>query len=123
MRQSNLRNTNDRDQTPAQKTKKVGQRKNNHRKNKVTMKQKDACLNNRKHNHQRTKHTQRKTLSKLGVANLAKGRATRDVINDERCNEMREQSDKKRQNEINKPWSHPRAMEKSVEVRSPKIRS
>ena len=42
---------------------------------------------------------------------MAKGRATRDVINDERCNEMREQRDK-RQNEINEPWSQPRAMKK-----------
>ncbi|WZZ16360.1 hypothetical protein YC2023_109449 [Brassica napus] len=30
----------------------AGQRKNNHRKNKVTTKQKDACLKHRKHNHQ-----------------------------------------------------------------------
>ena len=34
---------------------------------------------------------------------MGKGRATRDVISDEKCNEMREQRDKKRQNEINKP--------------------
>ena len=34
---------------------------------------------------------------------MAKGIVTRDVISDERCNEMREQRDKKRQNEINKP--------------------
>ena len=54
---------------------------------------------------------------------MAKERATKDVISDERCNKMREQRDKKRQNEINKPWSHPRAMKKSIEVRSPKIRS
>ena len=39
---------------------------------------------------------------KPGVANMAKGRATRDVISDERCNEMKEQKDKKRQNEINR---------------------
>ena len=68
MRQSNPKSTKDRDQAPAQKTKKPGQRKNNHRKNKVT---------------------------------------TRDVISDEMCNEMREQRDKNRQNEINKPCSHP----------------
>ena len=43
---------------------------------------------------------------------MAKERATIDVINGERCNEMREQRDKKRQNEINKPWIHPRAMKK-----------
>ena len=43
---------------------------------------------------------------------MAKGRATRDVINDDKCNEMREQRDKKRQNKINKPCSHPRAMKK-----------
>ena len=47
-----------------------------------------------------------------GVANMAKRRATRDVISDERCSEMREQRDKNRQNEINKPLSHPRAMKK-----------
>ena len=35
---------------------------------------------------------------------------------------MREQRDKMRQNEIDKPWSHPRAMKKSIEVRSPKTR-
>ena len=51
---------------------------------------------------------------------MAKGIATRDVISDERCNEMRKQRDKKRQNEINKPLSHPRTMKKSIEVRSPK---
>ncbi|WZY92727.1 hypothetical protein YC2023_065056 [Brassica napus] len=28
---------------------------------------------------------------------------------------MREQRDKMRQNEIDKPWSHPRAMKKSIE--------
>ncbi|WZZ25053.1 hypothetical protein YC2023_008454 [Brassica napus] len=49
---TNPRNTKDRDQTPAQKTKKAGQRKNNHRKNKVTTKQKDACLKHQQHNHQ-----------------------------------------------------------------------
>ena len=54
---------------------------------------------------------------------MVKGRATRDVISDERCNEMREQKDKKKQNEINKPWSHPRAMKESIEVRSPKTKS
>ena len=32
MRQSNPRNTKDRDQAPVQKIKKTGQRKNNHRK-------------------------------------------------------------------------------------------
>ena len=52
MRQSNPWNIKDRDQAPAQKNKEAGQRKNNHRKNKVTMKQKDACLKHRKHNHQ-----------------------------------------------------------------------
>ncbi|KAF3499772.1 hypothetical protein F2Q69_00041706 [Brassica cretica] len=57
-------------------------------------------------------HTE-KTLSKPGVANMAKGRATRDVISDERYNEMRGQRDKKRQNEINKPWSHSHPMKKS----------
>ena len=36
MRQNNIRNTNDRDQASAQKTKKTGQKKNNHRKNKIT---------------------------------------------------------------------------------------
>ncbi|WZZ08643.1 hypothetical protein YC2023_094564 [Brassica napus] len=36
MRQSNPHNTKDRDQAPTQKIKKTGQRKNNHRKNKVT---------------------------------------------------------------------------------------
>ncbi|KAF3538037.1 hypothetical protein F2Q69_00020144 [Brassica cretica] len=46
------------------------------------------------------------------VANMVKRRATRYVISDERCNEMREKRDKNRQNEINKPWSHPRAMKK-----------
>ena len=51
MRQSNPRNTKDRDQAPAQKTKKMDQRKNNYRKNKLTTKQKDACLKHRKHNH------------------------------------------------------------------------
>ena len=54
---------------------------------------------------------------------MVKWRTTRDVISDKMGNEMREQRDKKRQNEINKPWSHPRAMKKSIEVRSPKIRS
>ncbi|KAF2538144.1 hypothetical protein F2Q68_00019684 [Brassica cretica] len=49
-----------------------------------------------------TKHTQRKTLSKSGVANMAKGRATRDASNDVRCNEMREQREKRRRNEISK---------------------
>nr|VDD13123.1 unnamed protein product [Brassica oleracea] len=44
---------------------------------------------------------------------MAKERATKDVISDEMCNKMREQRDKKRQNEINKPWSHPRAMKKA----------
>ncbi|WZY77455.1 hypothetical protein YC2023_023839 [Brassica napus] len=34
------------------KTKKAGQRKNIHQKNKVTTKQKDACLKHQKHNHQ-----------------------------------------------------------------------
>ena len=43
---------------------------------------------------------------------MAKERATRDVISDERCNEMREQRDKKRQNEINEPWIHTRVMKK-----------
>ena len=43
---------------------------------------------------------------------MAKLRATRDVIIYERCNEMREQRDKKRQNEINEPWIHPRVMKK-----------
>ena len=40
MRQNNPRNTKDRDQAPAQINQKMGQRKNNHRKNKVTTKQK-----------------------------------------------------------------------------------
>ena len=31
-----------------------------------------------------------------------------------------EKRDKKETNEINKPWSHPRAKKKSIEVRSPK---
>ncbi|WZZ50198.1 hypothetical protein YC2023_050305 [Brassica napus] len=39
-------------QAPAQKTKKMGQRKSNHRKNKVTTKQKDVCLKHWKRNHQ-----------------------------------------------------------------------
>ena len=34
------------------KNQKTGERKNNHRKNKVTTKQKDACLKHRKHKHQ-----------------------------------------------------------------------
>ena len=51
MRQSNPWNTKDRDQAPVQK-KKEGQWKNNHRKNKVTTKQKDAYLKHQKHNHQ-----------------------------------------------------------------------
>ena len=52
MRQINLRNTKDHDQAPAQKAKKADQRNNNYQKNKVTTKQKDACLKHRKHNHQ-----------------------------------------------------------------------
>ena len=40
---------------------------------------------------------------------MVKGRAIRDVISDEKCNEMRKQRYKKRENEINKPWSHLRA--------------
>ena len=44
---------------------------------------------------------------------MAKGRATRDVIKDEKCNKMREQKDIKRQNEINKPWNHLRAMKRA----------
>ena len=52
MRQNNPRNTKDRDQALVQKAKKTGKRKKNHRKNKVTTKQKNACLKHRKHNHQ-----------------------------------------------------------------------
>ncbi|WZZ09168.1 hypothetical protein YC2023_095089 [Brassica napus] len=60
-----------------------------------------------------------KTLSKPGVANMAKERATKDVISDEKCKDMKEQRDKKRQNKINKPWNNPRAMKDSIKVRSP----
>ena len=42
-----------------------------------------------------TKHTQRKTLSKARMANTVKGRATRDADSNKRCNEMREQWEKK----------------------------
>ena len=52
MRQNNSWNTKDRDQAATQKTKKTGQRKNNHWKNKVTMTQKNACLKHQKHIHQ-----------------------------------------------------------------------
>ena len=53
---------------------------------------------------------------------MAKERITRDMISDKRCNEMREHKDRKRQNEINKPWSHLQAMKKSIEIKSPKSR-
>ena len=41
MRQNNLPNTKKRNQTPTQEAK-MGQRKNNHRKNKLTTKQEDG---------------------------------------------------------------------------------
>ncbi|KAG5389502.1 hypothetical protein IGI04_031043 [Brassica rapa subsp. trilocularis] len=50
---------------------------------------------------------------------MAKERATKDVISDERCKDMKKQRDKKRQNKINKPWNNPRAMKDSIKVRSP----
>ena len=63
------------------------------------------------------------TETKPGVVNMAKGRATRDVMSDERFNEMREQRDIKRQNAINKRWSHPQVMKKIIEFRSLNNRS
>ena len=45
-------NTKERNQTLMQRTRKAGQRKNNHRKAKVTTKPKGTCLNQQKHNHQ-----------------------------------------------------------------------
>ncbi|KAF3534204.1 hypothetical protein DY000_02036358 [Brassica cretica] len=46
---------------------------------------------------------EKKALSKLRVANMAKLRDTRDASSDESCNEMREHIGKERQNEIGKP--------------------
>ena len=44
---------------------------------------------------------------------MAEGRATRDASNDVIWNEMREQRESRRRNEISKLWSHPRVMKKA----------
>ena len=51
LRQSNPSNTNERDQASTQRTQKTDQRKNNHRKAKVTTKPENTCLMHQKHNH------------------------------------------------------------------------
>ncbi|KAF3593544.1 hypothetical protein DY000_02020860 [Brassica cretica] len=50
--------------------------KNNQQKAKITTKQEETYITNDKHNHQLREHIRWRTLSKPGVANMAKGRVT-----------------------------------------------
>ena len=67
----------------------------------------------KKYSSKPTKHTRRKTLSKPGVANMAKLRATRDATSKKKCNKMREQIEKRRLHKISKLWSHLRLMKRT----------